>query len=144
MCLERKGAHMPYKIGKALIFAVLVWFIGFVWGSIVLMTPALKGVPAVPYVSSNPAISFPILVIWIVVTYLLAKNYLKAADDKVGEGLELGIVLSVVNAALDLLVLVFLLKAGFIYFVSLTVWIAYLILLTLPWLVGRSLKNRIA
>jgi hypothetical protein len=54
---------MPFRIGKALIYAILLWVIGFVWGSIVFMTPALKTVSAIPYVSSNPAISFPILFI---------------------------------------------------------------------------------
>jgi len=130
-----------HKMGKALIYAVLLWIIGFVWGSIVFMTPALKSVPAIPYVSSNPAISFPILILWLVVTYFLAKSYLKAAGNKATEGLKLGIMFSVVNALLDLLILVLLLKAGFSYFISLTVRLGYLILLTLPWMVGRSLQR---
>jgi len=133
---------MPFKIGKALIYAVLLWTIGFVWGSIVFMTPALKTVAAIPYVSSNPAISFPILIIWLIVTYLLAKSYLKAAGDKAAEGLKLGIMFSVVNLALDLLVLVLLLKAGFGYFVSLTVWLGYFMLLIIPWVAGRSLQKQ--
>ena len=132
---------MPHKIGKALIYAVLLWVIGFVWGSIVFMTPALKTVAPIPYVSRNPAISFPILIMWLIATYLLAKNYLKAADDKVAEGLKLGIVFSAVNFLLDLLVLVLLLKAGFSYFVSLTVWLAYFMLLMIPWITGRSLQR---
>jgi len=133
---------MPFKIGKALIYAVLLWTIGFVWGSIVFMTPALKTVAAIPYVSSNPAISFPILIIWLIVTYLLAKSYLKAAGDKAAEGLKLGIMFSVVNLALDLLVLVLLLKAGFSYFNSLTVWLGYFMLLIIPWVAGRSLQKQ--
>ena len=133
---------MPFKIGKALIYAVLLWTIGFVWGSIVFMTPALKTVAAIPYVSSNPAISFPILIIWLIVTYLLAKSYLKAAGDKAAEGLKLGIMFSVVNLALDLLVLVLLLKAGFGYFVSLTVWLGYFMLFIIPWIAGRSLQRQ--
>ena len=132
---------MPFKIGKALIYAVLLWTIGFVWGSIVFMTPALKTVAAIPYVSSNPAISFPILIIWLIVTYLLAKSYLKAAGAKAAEGLKLGIMFSVVNLALDLLVLVLLLKAGFGYFVSLTVWLGYFMLFIIPWIAGRSLQR---
>lgn len=132
---------MPFRIGRAFIYAVLLWVIGFVWGSIVFMTPALKTVSPIPYVSSNPAISFPILFIWLIVTYLLARSYLKTADDKADSGLRLGIMLSVVNIALDLLVLVILLKAGFGYFVSLTVWFAYLMLLMIPWMVGRSLQR---
>ena len=132
---------MPFRIGKALIYAVLLWVIGFVWGSIVFMTPALKTVSAIPYVSSNPAISFPILFIWLIVTYLLAKSYLKTADDRADPGLKLGILFSVVNVALDLLVLVLLLKAGFSYFISLTVWLGYVMLFMIPWIVGRSLRR---
>ncbi|HYR74340.1 MAG TPA: hypothetical protein VEM96_00735 [Pyrinomonadaceae bacterium] len=133
---------MPFKIGKAVIYAVLLWAIGFVWGSIVFMTPALKTVAGIPYVSSNPAISFPILFIWLIVTYLLAKSYLKAAGDKAAEGLRLGIMFSVVNVALDLLVLVLLLKAGFSYFNSLTVWLGYFMLFMIPWVAGRSLQKK--
>ena len=85
---------MPYKLGKAILFAVLLWIIGFIWGSIVFMTPALRNIGAIPYVSSNPAISFPILLVWPIVIYLLAKSYLKAAVDKAAEGLKLGITLA--------------------------------------------------
>ena len=131
---------MPYKIGKAVAYAILLWVIGFVWGSIVFMTPALKASP-IPYVSSNPAISFPILIMWLIISYLLAKNYLRDADDKVADGLKLGLTFAVVNAILDLVVLVLLLKAGFGYFASLTVWLAYGMLLIIPWLTGRSLAE---
>jgi hypothetical protein len=132
---------MPYKLWKAILFAVLLWIIGFIWGSIVFMTPALKNVGAIPYVSSNPAISFPILLVWPIVIYLLAKNYLKGAGDKTAEGLKLGITLAVVNFVLDLVVLVLLLKAPPTYFVSLTVWLGDLMLLMIPWLVGRSMQR---
>ena len=132
---------MPFRIGRALAYAVLLWIVGFVWGSIVFMTPALKTVSAIPYVSSNPAISFPILLIWLIVTYLLAKNYLKAADDKADQGLKLGIMFSFINIVLDLLVLVLLLKAGFSYFISLTVWLGYVMLFMIPWIAGRSLRG---
>ena len=77
---------MLFKPGKALMYAVVIWLVGFVWGSIVFMTPALKAVAAIRYVSSNPAISFPILFIWLIITYLFAKSYLGTAGDKVSEG----------------------------------------------------------
>ena len=128
---------MPEKVIKALAYAVLIWVVGFVWGSIVFMTPALKSVAAIPYVSKNPAISFPILIIWLVLTYVLAASYLKTVSDKRVEGLRLGLTFFALNFVLDLVVLVFLLKAGFGYFVSLTVWSGYLMLLIIPWLIGR-------
>lgn len=132
---------MPQKLFKALGFAILIWIIGFVWGSIVFMTPALKNVAPIPYISRNPAISFPILLMWLVVTYLLAKNYLGTVTSPAAEGLKLGLVFCEVNFLLDLIVLVFLLKTGAGYFASATVWLAYSMLLLIPWLTGRSLQK---
>jgi hypothetical protein len=133
---------MPYKPVKAFAYAVLIWVVGFIWGSIVFMTPALRAATApIPYVSSNPAISFPILLIWTVLTLVLSRGYLKAAPDKEREGFRLGLMLAVVNLILDLVVLVFLLKNGFGYFVSATVLFAYATLLLIPWLTGRTLES---
>jgi len=66
---------MPKRAGKALAYAIVIWIAGFVWGSVVFMTPALKSVRAIPYVSSNQAISFPILILWLPLGYLLARSY---------------------------------------------------------------------
>ena len=132
---------MPHKPVQALAYALLIWFTGFIWGSVVFMTPALKNIPAIPYVSRYPAISFPLLILWILLTYLLARSYLKTATDKAAEGCKLGVTFALVNVVLDLLVLVFLFKNGFGYFSSLTVWLAYIILSLVPWLVGRALQK---
>ena len=126
---------------KALGLAILIWIVGFVWGSFVFMTPALKGTPAIPYVSANPAISFPILLVWIPVTYLFARVCLWRSQNPAAEGFRVGIVFAGMNFILDLLVLVLLLKAGWGYFASLTVWLGYFILLIIPWLTGRSLQK---
>jgi uncharacterized membrane protein (DUF373 family) len=105
------------------------------------MTPALRNIASIPYVSRYPAISFPVLIIWLLIACLLARNYLKTATDKASEGLKLGLMFAVVNLILDLMILVLLFKNGLGYFESLTVWLAYFILLIVPWLVGRSLAN---
>lgn len=132
---------MPYKPLKAFAFALLIWAIGFVWGSVVFMTPALKATAPIPYISSNPAISFPILLIWTVLALLLARTYLKNANDPAREGLRLGIMFALVNLVLDLIILVFLLKTGFKYFISASVWFAYLSLILIPWITGRTLEK---
>ena len=132
---------MPYKPLKAFAYAVLIWVVGFIWGSIVFMTPALRSTPPIPYVSRNPAISFPIILIWIVLTLLLARSYLKAAREKEREGFRLGLMFVIVNFFLDLVVLVFLLKTGFSYFVSASVWFVYASLVLIPWLTGRTLAS---
>lgn len=132
---------MPYKPLRAFAYALLIWVVGFIWGSIVFMTPALRSTPPIPYVSSNPAISFPIILLWTVLTWLLAKSYLKAAPESAQEGLRLGLVLVLINFVLDLVVLVFLLKTGFKYFISVSVWFAYASLVVIPWLTGRALET---
>lgn len=132
---------MPDKPIKAFAYAVLIWVVGFVWGSIVFMTPALKGTPPIPYISSNPAISFPIIFIWTVLTLLLARSYLKMAPEPARQGLRLGVVFTIVNFVLDLVVLVFLLGAGFKYFMSGSVWFAYATLILIPWITGRTLEK---
>lgn len=120
---------------------MLIWIVGFIWGSIVFMTPALKATAPIPYVSSNPAISFPILLMWIPLMYFLARAYLSKVDDRDREGLKLGIVFAVTNLVLDLVVLVLLLKAGLGYFAAASIWFAYFLLIIIPWLTGRSLQK---
>lgn len=132
---------MQFRIGKALGYAFLIWITGFIWGSIVFMTPALKHVRPMPYVSSNPAISFPLLLLWPILVYVLARRFLNSVAEKSTHGMKLGLIFGVTNFLLDLVVLVFLLKAGPGYFVSLTVWIAYGLLVIVPWLTGRSLEK---
>lgn len=132
---------MPQNLLKAVGFAVLIWIVGFLWGSIVFMTPALKATPPISYISRNPAISFPILLIWVPLSYVLAKAYLSKVDDPDSKGLKLGLVFAVTNLILDLVVLVLLLNAGVGYFASATVWLAYFLLVIIPWLTGRSLQK---
>lgn len=75
---------MPYKPLRAFAYAVLLWVSGFIWGSVVFMTAALRSTPPIPYVSRNPAISFPIILLWTVLTLLLGRSYLRAAQDREG------------------------------------------------------------
>ncbi|HYX27187.1 MAG TPA: hypothetical protein VE863_01375 [Pyrinomonadaceae bacterium] len=133
---------MPQRPLRAFVYAIVIWIVGFVWGSIVFMTPLLKSIRPIPYLSSNPAISFPILILWIALAYLLARSYLRTSSDRNREGVRLGLVFAVMNFILDLLLLVLLLRAGFAYFISLTVWLGYLLLFAVPWLTGRLIQKQ--
>jgi len=133
---------VPQRIGRTLAYALLIWITGFVWGSVVFMTPALKNVSGIALVSRYPAISFPLLFAWPILAHLLARSYLKnESGDKAAEGLKLGFTFAFVNFLLDLLVLVILFKNGVAFFAYLTIWLAYFILLIVPWLTGRSLAS---
>lgn len=132
---------LPFRLGKSLLFAALLWIASFVWGMIIFMIPMTKSLPSIPYVARNPALSFPLLVIWLVMTFLLAKNYLHQAENPASEGLKFGVICFLFNIILNHLVLVILLKNGAEFYLSGSLWTAYLMLIIVPWLIGRSLQS---
>ena len=73
--------------------------------------------------------------------YFLARAYLSKVNNPDREGLKLGVVFSATNFILDMVVLVLLLKAGLGYFAAGSIWFAYLLLIIIPWLTGRSLQK---
>lgn len=115
---------MRMKLGVTLGYAILIWVIGFVWGTVVFMVPALKGIPSIPMFSRYPLISFPLLILFPVMAYCFAP---KCVDRSAGASSipPVGFVFSGVNIVLDYLVLVLAFKAGAEYFYFLSIWIAY-------------------
>lgn len=134
---------MPYKFGKALLFSLVVWIIGLVWGSTIFMS-SWKDLSPIPFVSSNPVISFPLLVLMPLASFLLARVYLKEAENAVLEGLKFGLTVSVVDIIMDFLVYALLLGAGLGFFVSLTLWINYVTMGVAPYCVGRAMAQRVS
>jgi hypothetical protein len=98
---------------------------------VVFMTPPLKGIPAVPFVSKFPAITVPLLIVYVFLIYYLAKKYLANAADKKIEAWKYGISLVLVSLILDTLVIVVAFK-GHDYFSYLSIWVAYALLLFVP------------
>jgi hypothetical protein len=70
-------SYRPYKLGKALWYAFLLWIVGFIWGIVVFTIPALKNVPSVPYLSKFPAVSATLIVAYLPMVFFLANSYLK-------------------------------------------------------------------
>lgn len=132
---------MPQNVGKAMLYGFVIWSIGFIWGSVVLMVPQLKEIGSIAYVSTYPAISFPLLIAYPFLASLYTRNYLKSVGNKVGEGLRLGIAMALVNIILDRLVLVLAFKNGLSYFVSLSVLLGYAILVGVPAKVGQTFQK---
>lgn len=127
---------MGRGIGLASALGAGIWLTGFVWGSAVFMTPALQA-PAIPWISSNPAISGPILLAWLPLTYVATRWYLRRVEGGAAEARQLGAVLAGTNLLLDAVVLVGALGAGLGYFESLSVWTAYALLALVPRLAAR-------
>jgi hypothetical protein len=128
------------RLVKEIWYAIVLWLVGFVWGMIVFMVPFLKNVPSIPYVSKLPAVSVVLLPLYLVMLWYLAPRLLASAQAKAGEGLRFGIVLFLVTLVLDSLVYVLLLGSGD-YFAFLSIWVAYVMFLLFPWLVGRRAEH---
>jgi hypothetical protein len=126
---------LSYRPAKAIGYGLLIWLIGFVWGSIVLMVPGLQSVDPIPLFSNNPAISLPILVVYSIIVFYMAKSYISGVVDKIGQGYKLGIIIFLVNIVLDGLVYVLILGSDN-YFSFLSVWISYVLLLIIPRIVA--------
>jgi hypothetical protein len=126
----------PYRVKTALWYGTLLWIIGFVWGMIVFMMPTLNGVPSIPYVSKDPAISVPLIVLYLILSYFMAKSYLDLAGDRPTEGLKFGVTAFLLNILLDILIYVVLFRSSD-YFAYVSIWLTYAILIGIPWIAGE-------
>ncbi len=134
-------SYAPYKPLKALWYAVLLWLIGFIWGTIVFMAPALKDIPTIPYISKYPAVSAPLTVVYFIIIFLLTKRYLADTDKKAAEGLKFGLTIFLLNFILDALVYVVLFRSSD-YFAYFSIWLSYAISVAVPWFAGRRLERK--
>jgi uncharacterized membrane protein len=125
---------------KGIWYAMVLWLVGFVWGMIVFMVPVLRDVPSIPHVSKLPAVSLVLLPLYLVMLWYLAPRLLASGRAKAVEGLRVGIVLVLVTLVLDSLVYVFLFGSGD-YFAFLSVWVAYVMFVLVPWFAGRHLQR---
>jgi len=132
-----------YKRLTVMWYATLLWIFGFVWGAIVFMVPQLKNVPSISHVSKYPLISFPLLIFYVVALHFLTRLYLKDIGHRAWEGLKFGATILLLNIILDAAVYVILFK-GQDYFSFLSIWVAYVLFIVIPWLTGKNLERRSA
>ena len=107
---------------------------------VVFMAPLPKKVPSIPYVSKLPAVSAVLTPLYFVTLWYLASRLLASAQAKMVEALKFGIVPVLLTIVLGTLVYLLLLGSGD-YFVFLSIWLAYVMFLLVPWLVGRHLGH---
>jgi hypothetical protein len=81
-----------------------------------------------------------LLPLYLVLLWYLAGRHLESVHAKAVEGFRFGIVLVIVTMVLDVLVYVLLLGSRD-YFAFLSIWVAYAMLLLVPWFVGRHLEH---
>ena len=137
---ETEETSTPFKFGKVLTYAFVLWILGFIWGMIVFTVPNLKQISSITYVSKFPALSVVLIPAYTAILYCLASKHLKASENKPHEGLKFGLTLAVTNILLDILVYVILFGSAD-YFAYLSIWLAYALFLAIPWMVGCRLQS---
>ena len=127
---------------RGIFYAIILWVVGFVWGVIVFMVPLLKNLPSIPLVSKFPAVSLVLLPLYLLILWHLTPRLLASSQAKTVEGIKFGIVLVLVTLVLDTLVYVFLLGSGD-YFTFLSIWVANVMFILVPWFVGTSATSAV-
>lgn len=123
--------------GRALLYALVMLGVGFVWGAVAANVAALRSARPIPHFAHNWAVALPILVIWTVLAGVLARRYLAIVGGGAAEGLRLGIVFAVAAFVFDLVVVAGIVGEGRRHFAQPVLWLAYALLVAIPWLAGR-------
>ena len=131
---------MPTTNIRVVVYAIVIWLVGFVWGVIVFTVPPLWNIPSVAYVSKLPAVSLVLIPVYVVILARVTRTELRGKSDKARGGLKLGFSLAAINILLDILVYV-LLFGSLDYFSFLSIWLAYALFLVIPALVGSRLRD---
>jgi hypothetical protein len=117
---------------------VILWLSGLGVGTLVFAMPRLAATPPIPHVSSHPWITGPVVLLWSFLAWLLARRGVASASHPAAEGLRTGLTFAAVNVLLDLLVVVGLMGNGLRFYGFLGPWLAYLVLVIVPWWTGRA------
>jgi hypothetical protein len=112
--------------------------VGFVWGAVSANVAALRMAPPIPHFAHNRAVALPILVAWSALALLLARRYFKLTGAAATDGLRLGAVFAVAALLFDLVVVAGIVGEGWRHFGQPVLWLAYALLVLIPWLVGRA------
>lgn len=119
-------------------YALVLIAVGFVWGAVSANVPALRSARPIPYFAHNAAVALPIIVAWSALAYLLAKRYFMLTGAAATDGLWLGAVFMVAAILFDVVVVAGIVGEGWRHFEQPVLWLAYILLIVIPWLVGRA------
>ena len=131
---------MPEKLKRVFLYAVSLWLIGFIWGTVVFMTPQLKNVPTTGIFSEYPLITFPLLIVFIILLLRWSKKHLVEVSDKKTEAIKFGLTIFVVNFVLDVVIYRFVFSNE-TYFFYLSIWFSYIVMVGIPYDVARKLSK---
>ena len=131
---------VPYRPFYALRLALAQLVIAVAWAAFVAMTPNLSAAPGIPFIADNVVVSLPIAILWPILAAVFSKKYLSKASEPAIEGLKLGCLFALTGLFLDGVIVAVLVGKGIRHFEQAILWITYLLLILIPWMVGRRLK----
>jgi uncharacterized membrane protein (DUF441 family) len=131
-------ALFPARPLRAAAFGLLLWFSGMVVGSIVFATPQLEAARPIQYLTANPFITVPIIPLWTILAWAFSRGSVSRAPEPREEGIRIGLVFLAVNVLMDLLLMVGVMHVGASFYSYAGLWLAYLVLVAVPWLTGRA------
>lgn len=126
---------------RAIAYALLLLAGGFIWAAIAASVPLLRDARSIPFLAQNWAVAIPVFTLWTVSSYALARRYLTLSGGGADEGLRLGAVFAAAALLFDLVIVAGLVGQGWRHFAQPILWIAYVLLVGIPWLVGRALES---
>ncbi len=129
-----KHSDVDGSLKKTALQALGLWCLGFVWGLVVFMVPALADIPAIRYVSKFPAVSFVLLPLYAALIYLFSRNTPETPS-------HFGAVFFMVNFLLDVLVYVFVFRSQD-YFAYGSIWLSYALMFAMPRLAAGKTTRR--
>ena len=132
---------MPRRLLASIAYGLALWLFGIVEGTAVLAMPRLASLPELPGISRNLAISLPILVAWTSILPWIARRCIAGAPDPADEGRRVGFTLAATVILLDVLGITLALQAGAGFFAYALLWLAYGLLVAIPWLAGRRMAR---
>ncbi|HEX7053644.1 MAG TPA: hypothetical protein VF211_06870 [Burkholderiales bacterium] len=123
---------------RALGYAGILLGVGFFWGALSANVPALSSARPIPFFAHNWAVALPILAAWTALAYVLAKRYLARVGGGAAEGLRLGLLFAAAALVFDAVVVAGIVGEGVRHFAQPVLWLAYALLVAIPWAAGRQ------
>jgi len=128
----------PSHPGHACGYAALMLLGGFVWGAIASNVASLRNARGIPFLANNWAIALPVFTLWIGACIILSRRYLQLSGGGPAEGLRLGAIFALAGLLFDAVFIAGIIGQGWRHFKQPILWIAYALLLLIPWLFARG------
>jgi hypothetical protein len=128
----------PLHPGGAVAYALMMLGAGFIWGAVAANVPAFRDARGIPFLANNWAIAVPVFMLWVSLSYIFARRYLQTWGGGPAEGLRLGAMFALAGLLFDAVVVAGIIGQGVKHFKQPILWIAYALVLLIPWFVARG------